>query len=124
MCVAARLLHGWARWSSDVVTGKQLAAFDPQHDNVSGVRLIPTGSIADQIVVRDGDDIVRLTFGTRPAKVDNIGRLPMAWVDPAAGRQPHGAWQAEPRRWRNTNVRWMSGACCRRRRWSASSRRR
>ena len=49
-----------------------------------GVRLIPTGSIADQIIVRDGDDIVRLTFGTRPAKVDNIGRLPMAWVDPAA----------------------------------------
>ena len=28
--------------------------------------------------------MVRLTFGTRPAKVDNIGRLPMAWVDPAA----------------------------------------
>ena len=28
--------------------------------------------------------IVRLTFGTRPAKVDNIGRLPMAWVDPVA----------------------------------------
>ena len=51
---------------------------------MSGVRLIPTGSIADQIVVRDGDDIVRLTFGTRPAKVDNIGKLPMAWVDPAA----------------------------------------
>jgi alkylation response protein AidB-like acyl-CoA dehydrogenase len=68
---------------ADVMNGKQLAAFDPRHDNVSGVRLIPTGSIADQIVVRDGDDIVRLTFGTRPAKVDNIGRLPMAWVDPA-----------------------------------------
>ena len=64
-----------------------MAAFDPQHDNVSGVRLIPTGSIADQIVVRDGpesQDIVRLTFGTRPVKVDNIGRLPMAWVDPAS----------------------------------------
>ena len=25
-----------------------------------------------------------LTFGTRPVKVDNIGKLPMAWVDPAA----------------------------------------
>ncbi|HUM00238.1 MAG TPA: acyl-CoA dehydrogenase family protein, partial [Mycobacterium sp.] len=24
------------------------------------------------------------TFDTRPAKVDNIGRLPMAWVDPSA----------------------------------------
>ena len=27
---------------------------------------------------------MRLTFATRPAKVDNIGRLPMAWVDPDA----------------------------------------
>jgi alkylation response protein AidB-like acyl-CoA dehydrogenase len=45
---------------------------------------LPTGSIADQIIVRDGDDVVALTFGTRPTKVDNIGRLPMAWVDPAS----------------------------------------
>lgn len=69
---------------SDVVTGKQVVALDPHHDNLSGVRLIPVGSIADHIVVRDGDDVVRLTFDTRPAKVDNIGRLPMAWVDPDA----------------------------------------
>ena len=83
---AARMLARSGALEADVVNGKQLAAFDPQHDNVSGVRLIPTGSIADQIVVRDGpeQDIVRLTFGTRPAKVDNIGRLPMAWVDPAS----------------------------------------
>ncbi len=81
---AARLLASLGALEADVVTGKQLAAFDPRHDNVSGVRLIPTGSIADQIVIRDGQDIVRLTFGTRPAKVDNIGRLPMAWVDPAS----------------------------------------
>ena len=82
---AARLLARLGALEADVVHGKQLAAFDPQHDNVSGVRLIPTGSIADQIVVRDGEtDVVRLTFGTRPAKVDNIGSLPMAWVDPAA----------------------------------------
>jgi alkylation response protein AidB-like acyl-CoA dehydrogenase len=66
-----------------VAHGEQLAALDPRMDNVDGVRLIPTGSIADHIIVRDGDQIVRLTFGTRPAKVDNIGRLPMAWVDPA-----------------------------------------
>src|SRR6195256_2658035 len=85
---ATRLLARLGALEADVMNGKQLAAFDPRHDNVSGVRLIPTGSIADQIVVRDGDDVVRLTFGTRPAKVDNIGRLPMAWVDPAgaAGR--------------------------------------
>src|SRR5258708_19518236 len=81
---AARLLARLGALDGDVMNGKQLAAFDPQHDNVSGIRLIPTGSIADQIVVRDGDDVVRLTFGTRPAKVDNIGRLPMAWVDPSS----------------------------------------
>jgi alkylation response protein AidB-like acyl-CoA dehydrogenase len=81
---AARLLARLNTLDGDVVTGKHLAAFDPQHDAVTGRRLIPTGSIADQIVVRDGQDIVRLTYGTRPVKVDNIGKLPMAWVDPAA----------------------------------------
>jgi alkylation response protein AidB-like acyl-CoA dehydrogenase len=80
---ASRLLSRLGAMDSDLVTGKQLAAFDPQHESVSGVRLIPTGSIADRILVRDGDDIVALTFGTRPVKVDNIGKLPMAWVDPA-----------------------------------------
>ena len=80
----ARLLARLGAAESDVVNGKQLVAFDPQHDSVHGVRLIPTGSIADQIVVRDGEDVVRLTFDTRPTKVDNIGRLPMAWVDPAS----------------------------------------
>jgi alkylation response protein AidB-like acyl-CoA dehydrogenase len=70
-----------------VADGEQLAALDARIDSVQGARLIPTGSIADHIIVWDGNDdgaIVRLTFGTRPAKVDNIGRLPMAWVDPAA----------------------------------------
>jgi alkylation response protein AidB-like acyl-CoA dehydrogenase len=81
---AARLLARLGALEADAVHGKQLAAFDPRHDNVQGVRLIPTGSIADQIVVRDGQDVVRLTFGTRPGRVDNIGKLPMAWVDPAA----------------------------------------
>ncbi|WP_123024030.1 acyl-CoA dehydrogenase family protein [Mycolicibacterium stellerae] len=86
--VAARLLARLGALDADLVTGKQLAAFDPQHARVSGVRLIPTGSIADQILVRDGSpespDVVVLTFGTRPVKVDNIGKLPMAWVDPEA----------------------------------------
>jgi alkylation response protein AidB-like acyl-CoA dehydrogenase len=70
--------------SSALANGEQLAALDARIDSAAGIRLIPTGSIADHIIVRDGDQIVRLTFGTRPAKVDNIGRLPMAWVDPAA----------------------------------------
>ncbi|MGE2726021.1 acyl-CoA dehydrogenase family protein [Mycolicibacterium pulveris] len=81
---AARLLARLDALDPDILGGTQLAGLDPQHDSVSGVRLVPTGSIADHIVVRDGDDIVRLSFATRPAKVDNIGRLPMAWVDPAA----------------------------------------
>jgi len=83
--VASRLLARLgATLDTDLVSGKQLAALDPQHDSVSGRRLIPAGSIADQILVRDGADVVALTFGTRPVKVDNIGKLPMAWVDPAA----------------------------------------
>jgi alkylation response protein AidB-like acyl-CoA dehydrogenase len=81
---AARLLARLGAAEADIVSGKQLVAFDPQHDSVSGTRLIPTGAIAEQITVRDGEDVVRLTFDTRPTKVDNIGRLPMAWVDPAA----------------------------------------
>lgn len=81
---AARLLARLGEVEGDVVSGTQVAALDPQHDNTAGPRLLPAGSIADHIVVRDGEDIVRLGFATRPAKVDNIGKLPMAWVDPAA----------------------------------------
>src|SRR6476661_5192006 len=53
---AARLLARLDALEPDIVNGKQLAAFDPQHNTVSGVRLIPTGSIADQIIVRAGPD--------------------------------------------------------------------
>jgi alkylation response protein AidB-like acyl-CoA dehydrogenase len=84
---AARLLTRLGAADPDVVSGKRIAAFDPQHDSAGGVRLIPAASVADQIIVRDGSGdgaVVRLTFDTRPTKVDNIGRLPMAWVDPAA----------------------------------------
>ncbi len=81
---ATRLLARLGAAEPDVVRGTRLAALDPQHDSVTGTRLVPAGSIADQVIVRDGADVVRLAFDTRPAKVDNIGRLPMAWVDPAA----------------------------------------
>jgi alkylation response protein AidB-like acyl-CoA dehydrogenase len=80
---AARLLARLDALPGEVVTGEQIAALDPRLDAVSGIRLIATGSIADHIIVRDGEEIVRLTFDTRPARVDNLGRLPMAWVDPA-----------------------------------------
>ena len=84
---AARLLARLGALGAEtagVADGEQLAALDAGLDSVQGARLIPIGSIADHIIVRDGDQVVRLTFGTRPAKVDNLGRLPMAWVDPAA----------------------------------------
>ncbi|WP_067447608.1 acyl-CoA dehydrogenase [Nocardia alba] len=70
--------------STEVVEGTRLLGLDTRVDPATGVRLIAAGSVADDIIVRDGDDIVRVSFDTRPAKVDNIGRLPMAWVDPAA----------------------------------------
>ncbi|WP_068158419.1 acyl-CoA dehydrogenase family protein [Rhodococcus phenolicus] len=70
--------------TTDVVTGREIVALDPRFDAPGGRRLLPSGSVADRIVVRDGDDIVRLEFDTRPAKADNIGRLPSAWIDPAA----------------------------------------
>ena len=84
---ATRLLGRLGALDADtagLANGEQLAALDARIDSVRGARLIPTGSIADHIIVRDGDQVVRLAFGTRPAKVENIGRLPMAWVDPAA----------------------------------------
>jgi len=81
---AARLLARLGVVDADVVSGSRLAALDPHQDTVVGPRLLPIGSIADVIVVRDGDQIVSLTFDTRPTTVDNIGRLPMAWIDPAA----------------------------------------
>ncbi|BBY64751.1 acyl-CoA dehydrogenase family protein [Mycolicibacterium helvum] len=84
---AARLLADLGALTNEVTSGNQIAGLDASLDSVSGVRLIPTGSIADQIVVRDGphgEEVVLLTFSSPPTKVDNIGRLPMAWVDPAA----------------------------------------
>ncbi|OMC41326.1 acyl-CoA dehydrogenase [Mycobacterium sp. GA-1841] len=83
--VTARLLARLgACESEEIVQGTHIVGFDPQQVAPTGPRLIPTGSIADHIVLRDGDDIVKLAFSTRPARVDNIGKLPMAWVDPAA----------------------------------------
>ncbi len=81
---AARLLGRLGAVKSDIISGTQLVGFDPGQTNLPGARLIPTASIADHILVRDGEDIVRLTYAIRPARIDNIGRLPMAWIDPDA----------------------------------------
>src|ERR1044072_780798 len=51
---AARLLARLGTVEPDVVNGKQLVALDPRQDNVSGVRLIPTGSLADHLLLRGG----------------------------------------------------------------------
>ena len=67
-----------------LIGGGLIAGLDPHLGGPSGVRLIPSGSIADDIIVSDGRDVHRLTFDTRCSKVDNLGKLPMAWVDPAA----------------------------------------
>jgi alkylation response protein AidB-like acyl-CoA dehydrogenase len=85
---AARLLANVGAFDADTTSalaqGRQIAALAPQLGVTTGKRLIPAGSVADHIVVRDGNEIVALSFATRPAKVDNLGRLPMAWVDPVA----------------------------------------
>jgi hypothetical protein len=80
---AARLLARLGALEADIVNGKQLAAFDPQHDNVSGVRLIPT---AQRRPDRGARRSRRCAADVRhpAAKVDNIGRLPMARVDPSS----------------------------------------
>lgn len=92
---AARLLGrlGALDDGSPIVSGAEIAGLDPQIDSSTGTRLIPSGSIADHIVLRDGDDVVLLTFGSKPARVDNIGKLPMGWVDPASadGRKVLGS---------------------------------
>ncbi|TLF98277.1 acyl-CoA dehydrogenase [Nocardia cyriacigeorgica] len=85
----ARLLDrlgppAWAELGDEVLSGRQVLALDPRVDAGGGVRLIASGAVADHIIVRDGDEIVRLSFDTRPGTVTNIGRLPAAWVDPAA----------------------------------------
>lgn len=86
--VAARLLARLGSVEPDVVNGTKLVALDPAQDISSSTRLIPAGSIADHVIVRNGNgedvDIVLLQFSSRPARVDNIGKLPMAWIEPAA----------------------------------------
>jgi alkylation response protein AidB-like acyl-CoA dehydrogenase len=82
--VAARLLARLGVLATpEIARGTRLVALDPQQIAPSGRRLIPAGAVADGVIIRDGDDIVLLGFSSLPAKVDNIGKLPMAWVDPA-----------------------------------------
>ncbi|WP_319448781.1 MULTISPECIES: acyl-CoA dehydrogenase family protein [unclassified Mycobacterium] len=74
-------------WTTGLLTGARLAGFDPQLHPTSGRRLLPSGAVADHIVVRDGERVVALAYDPRPAKVDNIARLPAAWIDPDVAAQ-------------------------------------
>ncbi|OPX12767.1 acyl-CoA dehydrogenase family protein [Mycobacterium sp. AT1] len=67
----------------DVVNGRSLVGMDPRVDGAGGARLIGPGSVADHVLICDGEDVVRLTFDIPCPKVENLGHLPMAWVDPA-----------------------------------------
>ena len=112
VCAARLLGRLGALDSRSSSTASSWRRLDPQHDSVSGVRLIPTGSIADHDhACATATTSSRLTFGTRPAQgrqhrqaADGVGR-------PGGGRQPHRRWPAGPRRWRNTNGHWMNGGC-------------
>jgi alkylation response protein AidB-like acyl-CoA dehydrogenase len=67
-----------------LVKGERIACINPQYVDSAHTTLVPAGAVADDIVVCDGEDVVGLSFDTRPPKVDNIARLPMALVDPTA----------------------------------------
>ncbi|BBZ00012.1 acyl-CoA dehydrogenase family protein [Mycolicibacterium fallax] len=76
----------WARLGgvdAEAVDGSRIVGLDPRLEVTAGRRLIGTAAVADRLILRDGDDVVLLEFDTVGPRVDNLGRLPMAWVDPA-----------------------------------------
>ncbi|OIN81335.1 acyl-CoA dehydrogenase family protein [Mycobacterium malmoense] len=81
---AARLTERLGAVEADVIEGGRILGLDAAPEPVAGPRLVPSAAVADGLVVRDGDEVVLLTFAPRPARVPNIGQLPMAWVDPGA----------------------------------------
>ena len=82
---AARLLArlGALDARSPILAGTQIVGLDARLESGTGPRLIPAGAIAEHVVLREGDEVVQLSCAAKPSPVDNIGRLPMAWVDPA-----------------------------------------
>ena len=85
--------------TTGLVNGEQIAGLDPRLQPDGGVRLIPTGSIADHIVVRDGDDVVRLGFGTRAGEGGQHRQVTDGLGGSGRRRQPHGGgeWYAGSR---------------------------
>lgn len=66
----------------EILTGVRIAGLDPRLVQSAGPRLVPAGSVANLIVVRDGNDVLGVTLRNRPERVENLGSLPMAWIDP------------------------------------------
>jgi alkylation response protein AidB-like acyl-CoA dehydrogenase len=66
-----------------LLNGDRIACIDPQ-SRTSAPALVGAGAVADHVIICDGHDVVDLTYDTHPRRVDNIGRLPMAHIDPAA----------------------------------------
>jgi len=79
---AARLAERLGAVTSDAVDGNRILGLDVAPEPGNGRRLVPSAAVADGVIVRAGDDILLLSFATRPERVPNLGQLPMAWVDP------------------------------------------
>ncbi len=73
--VSARLLARLGALSGDdeIISGSRILALDAAGSNgAAGKRLVAQAAIADEIIVREGDDVVRLSFSDKPVRVENI----------------------------------------------------
>ncbi|BBZ68785.1 acyl-CoA dehydrogenase [Mycolicibacterium insubricum] len=80
---AARLAARLGVADPEIVSGARILGLDVRAERPGGPRLIGSGAVAEEIIVADGDEVVLLGYDTRAPRVDNLGRLPMAWIDPA-----------------------------------------
>ena len=115
---AARLWERLGGIDDEVVAGTRIVAFDPRLDATGAVRLIPSGSVADRIIMRDGEQVVLLGFASCPDRIDNLGKLPMAWVDTdtaenrtvlASGTEAVAAYDRALDEWRVLTAAALSG---------------
>lgn len=79
---AVRLAERLGAVEADVIEGSRILGLDVSPEPATGPRLIPSAAVADALIVADGDEVVLLTYSSRPARVPNLGQLPLAWVDP------------------------------------------
>lgn len=95
--------------AADIVSGTRIVVIDPQLESSPGARLIASAAVAEDIIIRDGEEIVALGFDEAPEHVPNLGKLPMAWVDPelatrrivlAAGAEAVAEYERAQHEWR------------------------